>query len=234
MARVRRVVLFLVCLAGTALIAPAMASAQAPLIVSVTSRDTDYSWTGDPATVTGRATYTDGNAAALQPLTVESRPYPYTGAFTPVATIPTDANGQFTYEQRPTKNVQVRIRGDSGQASPILTFRVFALSQEGGLKSLKHGRYRARETSLVPTGFKIAKAYLYFCKPKAKRCSFAKTGKAKISGQRLTASALFTPPKKYAAKKYTVFFRYVPKAGWGDSNPSERKKPKQTLPASSS
>jgi hypothetical protein len=31
-----------------------------------------------------------------------------------------------------------------------------------------------------------------------------------------------------------VFFRYVPKAGWGDSNPSERKKPKQTLPASSS
>jgi hypothetical protein len=226
----RRLTLFLVCLALTALLAPFAASAQAPSItVSINSRDTDYLWTGDPATVTGRATFTDGNVADLKPLIVESRPYPYTGAFTTVATILTDPNGRFTYEQRPTKNVQIRIRSDVGQPSPILTLRVFASAQEGGLKSLKHGHYRASETSLVPDGFKMAKTYLYFCKPKAKKCTYAAKGKTKIDGQRMTATATFKPPKKYAAKKYTVFFRYVSKAGWGDSNASERKKPKKTL-----
>lgn len=227
----RRVVLLLVCLCGAALLAPSFASAQEAITVSINTRDTDYSWTGDPATVTGRATLADGQAAQGRPLTVESRPYPYTGPFTPETQILAGNDGRFTYERRPTKNVQIRIRSDAGQASPILTFRVFALAQEGSLKSLKHGRYRAGETSLVPGGFKIAKAYLYFCKPKAKKCTYAAKGKAKISGQRMTTTASFKPPKKYAAKKYTVFFRYVPKAGWGDSNASERKKPKKTLPA---
>jgi hypothetical protein len=229
---VRRAGLLAACLAAALLLAPAVASAQAPLTVGIITHDTDYSWTGDPAQVTGKATYSsDGSAAALQPLIVESRPYPYTGAFTQIGSIVTGADGRFTYQQRPTKNVQIRIRGDAGQASPILTFRVFALAQEGGLKSLKHGGYRATETSAVPDGFKIAKVYLYFCKPKAKKCTYAAKGKARISGQRMTAKAKFKPPKKYAAKKFTVFFRYVPKAGWGDSNASERKKPKKTLPA---
>jgi hypothetical protein len=226
--------LFLVCLIATALLAPAVAAAQEALIVSVNTRDTDYSWTGDPATVAGRATLPDGQAAQGRILTVDSRPYPYTGPFTPIGQVLSGNDGRFTYEQRPTKNVQVRIRGDAGTPSPILTFRVFALAQEGGLKSLKKGRYRASETSLVPDGFQIAKAYLYFCKPKAKKCKYAAKGKARISGQRMTTQAKFKPPKKYAAKKYTVFFRYVPKAGWGDSNASERKKPKKTLAATDS
>jgi hypothetical protein len=227
---VRRVTVLFACLIAATLAVPAVASAQEAITVSITSRDTDYLWTGTPAKVTGRATLADGQAAQGKILTVESRPYPYTGAFTPAGVVLTGNDGSFTYgEQRPTKNVQIRIRGDAGQTSPIVTLRVFANPQEGGLKSLKHGSYRASETSLVPAGFKIAKVYLYFCKPKAKRCTFAKTGKAKINGQRMTASATFKPPHKYAAKKYTVFFRYVPKAGWGDSNSSERKQPKKTL-----
>jgi hypothetical protein len=225
----RRFTVLVACLIAGTLLAPAAASAQEALFVSITSRDTDYLWTGDPATVTGHAALADGQAAQGRVLTVESRPYPYTGPFTVTTQILSDNAGNFTYPLRPTKNVQVRIRGDAGQTSPIATFRVFALAQEGKLKSLKHGRYRASETSAVPEGFKIAKAYLYFCKHKAKRCTFAKTGKAKVSGQRMTASAIFKPPAKYAATKYTVFFRYVPKAGWGDSNSSERKKPKKTL-----
>ena len=231
----KRLTTLIVCLVATALLAPSVASAQEALDVSINSRDTDYSWGGDPAQVTGTARFSvDGSVAALKQLTVESRPYPYTGAFTPVGSIITGADGRFTYEQRPTKNVQIRIRGAAGQASDILTLRVFALAQEGDLKALKKGRYRATETSIVPAGFKIGRAYLYFCKPKAKKCTYAAKGKAKVRGQRLTASANFKPPRKYAAKKYKVFFRYVPKAGWGDSNRSELSKPKKTLAASDS
>ena len=229
----RRLTLLIVCVAAAALLAPPVASAQEALIVSVNTRDTEYSWTGDPAVVTGRATLPDGQAAQARVLTVESRPYPYTGAFVPDGVILAGADGRFTYERRPTKNIQIRIRGDAGQASPILTLRVFALAQEGDLKSLKKGRYRATETSLVPDGFEIGRAYLYFCKPKATKCTYAARGKAKVSGQRLTVSATFKPPRKYAARKYTVFFRYVPRAGWGDSNKTELRKPKKTLAADS-
>lgn len=230
----RRLAVMLACAAAVALTAPAAAPAQESLVVSITSRQTDYLWTGDPAKITGRATFLDGNVAALKPLTVETRQYPFKGAFTPTGQILTDMEGRFTYTDRPTKNVEVRVRGDAGQTSGAVIFRVFASAQEGDLKSLKRGRQKAIETSLVPSGFKLAKAYLYFCKPKAKRCTFAKTGKARISGQRLTATAVFRPPSEYAAKKYTVFFRYVPAAGWGDSNSAERKRPKKTLPADGS
>ena len=227
----RRIALLVICLSVAALAGPSITSAQEALIVSINSRDTDYLWTGDPAKVNGRATLADGQAAQGRILTVESRPYPYTGPFTAIGQVLSGNDGRFTYEQRPTKNVQIRIRGDAGQASPILTFRVFALAQEGALKSLKKGKYRASETSLVPEGFMIAKAYLYFCKPKARKCTYESKGKTRISGQRMTASATFKPPRKYAAKKYTVIFRYVPKAGWGDSNSSERKRPKKTISA---
>jgi hypothetical protein len=233
-AGVRRFIALASVAVSAAVCVPGVASAQESLTVSITSRQTNYLWTGKAAKVVVRATLPDGQAAAGRIITVESRPYPYTGGFVADGQSVADGDGRFSYERRPTKNVQVRFRGPAGPPSEMVTLRVFGSPQQGKLKALSGGRQRAVENSLVPPGFRIAKTYLYFCKPKAKVCTFAKTGSAKIRDELMTAIATFKPPAKYAAKDYTVFFRYVPKAGWGDSNALERLRPKRTLPAGDS
>ena len=219
--------LVVTCAASTA----PSASAQEPLYVAVTATQPDHLWTGDPATISGRVTLADGQVAAGRVVTVEGRPYPYTGAFTEQAKLIVGTDGRFVYTARPVTNMQVRIRGDAGQVSQTVPLRVFHFALSGELQALRKGRQRATELSAVPPGYAISKTYLYFCRPKAKRCSYVAKGRARVSGQRMTARATFTAPRKYRGKRYKVVFRYVPRPGWGDSNAAERRKPKQSIAA---
>ena len=212
------------------LVAAAPSSAQEAVAVTVTSDETiDHLWSGDPATIRGLATLGDGTPAAGRSLIVESRPYPYTAPFAEEARITASATGTFSYAKRPLRNLQLRIRGEAGQTSQITNLRVFHLALSGKIKALQDGRQKASEVSAVPAGYGLAKAYLYFCKPKAKSCTFTKSATKRVTGQRMTVNANFTPPEKYADKNWRVIFRYVPKAGWGDSSASERRKPKRTI-----
>ncbi|HWI22738.1 MAG TPA: carboxypeptidase-like regulatory domain-containing protein [Baekduia sp.] len=206
-------------------------AASAEAFVTITAVNADHAWTSDPATIAGRVTGPDGQPLAAAALTVEARGYPYTAAFAVVGTVTTDADGRFTYSATPVKNLQVRIRDTTGAISKVVSLRVFQFSLEGKLKPLSDGRQRVTELTSVPAGYRIARAYLYFCKPKAKRCDYMARGRAHISGQQMTTRATFTPPYRYRLKHYTVVFRYVPRPGWGDSNALERRRPKLSIAA---
>jgi hypothetical protein len=222
--------LVLVLAASAVAQAPAPPPAPEQLAVTVSNDLTlDHLWSGQPVVVRGLATLPDGAPAVGRTLIIESRPYPYTAPFTEEARIVVAAGGTFSYTKRPQRNLQLRVRGEAGQPSQITNLRVFHLALSGRIKALGGGRQQASEVSAIPVGYKLARAYLYFCRPKAKRCQYMSTGKARISGQRMTAKATFRPVARYADKNWRVIFRYVPRAGWGDSTASERRKPRRTI-----
>lgn len=215
-----------------ALAAAQSAPAQAPpeqISLTVVSAQTRHIWTRAPVTIAGRATLADGQPAAGRVLTVQGRPYPYNGPFTDQAKLLVGTDGSFGYTGRPVRNMQLRIVTPAGAVSQVYAVRVFHLALDGELRSLRRARMRATEVANVPEGYRISRVYLYLCRRNAERCSYLARGTATISGQQMTARATFPTPR--GVRRYSVLFRYVPRAGWGDSTASERRRPKRTIAA---
>jgi hypothetical protein len=201
-------------LALVALAAPATAAAAGELTVSPSSGRF-----GDSRRVEGRITDAAGTPLAAQPVSIEARLWPFTGAFAPVAAATTDAAGRFSARGlTPERNVDVRAVAADGTSTPVVrvwTYPAFTLRyrQIGRRRIRITQRYRTpRDVQLrAPTLFYLARAS-------------AKTGRVRARARtqrtapgRFVAAATVRLPASWKGRfRYASCFRYTPHSGMGD------------------
>ncbi len=206
--------------------------APPPVLLTISSVEGDHLWGSDPAFAEGRARFADGQPAPGREVKIEARrdgtsePFSVTGSFV------TDSAGTFRVTFRPRRNLEVRLRPDSGEPTATFRLRAFhrALAKGSGLKRLRDGRERVTEVAAVPPGYRLARAWLYFCRARAKRCTYAARGTSRVNGERMRTVARFRVPRRYRNRSWHVIFRYVPQPGWGDGTATERRRPLRTIP----
>ena len=223
-----------VVLPAAALPAAAQEPPPAPPPVSLTIADIegDHLWGAGPAVAEGRARFGDGQPAPGREIRIEARRDGSSEPFSVTDTFKTDSAGTFRVTFRPRRNLEVRLRPDAGEPTATFRLRVFhrALAKGSGLKRLRDGRERVTEVAAVPPGYRLARAWLYFCRARAKRCTYAARGTSRTSGERMRTVARFRVPRRHRNRSWHVIFRYVPYPGWGDGTATERRRPLRTIP----
>ena len=189
--------------------------------------------------VTGTAT--DGaTPLAGRQVRLESRRFPYRGAWKLRGTRTTNARGEFAFAPRLDRNHEVRVRlvgrgvlpGDGTYVPPegdtlsvvrdVFVLPAFTLDFE----QLRRGVIRITQVYSVPKGVKLTKATRFYvgpCKLKQGRCTArsaplrAKAKTKKLRKGRYRARAKVKVPKRFNGRfQYVSCFPYSPGSGMGD------------------
>lgn len=196
------------------LVLPASASA-AELTLTVQQPDVRF---GSPHEAAGALTEA-GAPLPGQKVTLTARPYPYRGAFEPVAEATTGPDGTFSFSERFERNVQLQAHAPAQNAfSRVARAYVFPRAAIS-FQHLGGERIRIVQSYRVPAGVSFTAPTLFYAGPKKAR-SGPVIGRAKprrTGSGRFRASIVYRLPKAWNGNfQYGTCFRYSEGSGLGD------------------
>jgi hypothetical protein len=202
--------------AVAALLAAAAPAAASQLDVAVAPPGAQL---GDAHTATGRMKADDGTPMAGRRISLEVRPYPFTGRFRPIDHTTTDEKGRFRFRGIALdRNADVRVVAFDGTTSGIA--RAFTYpSHDLTYRALDARHIRFTQTYRTPRDVKLTRRTFFYVgkasRPTAPIAAKAKTTRTRKG--RFRSQATITLPKSWKGRfHYASCFRYSPGSGMGD------------------
>jgi hypothetical protein len=174
---------------------------------------------GDAHSAIGHMKADDGTAMAGRRISLEVRPFPFTGRFRPVDHATTDDNGRFSFRAIALdRNTDIRVVAFDGTTSGIA--RAFTYPRhELTYHALDNRHIRFTQTYRTPRDVKLTRQTLFYV-GKASRTSAPIAARAKTSrtgSGRFRSRATVTLPRSWHGRfHYASCFRYSPRSGMGD------------------
>jgi hypothetical protein len=177
---------------------------------------------GAPHDGAGRLTEA-GSPLAAQPIVVEARRYPFSGAFEKVGEASTDADGRFSFRGRFDRNVELRATAPAQNVhSPLVRAYVFPRPVLS-FRSLDGGAIRITQAYRLPAGSRLTAPTLFYAGPRGAR-ALPRIGRAmprKVGRGRWRASVEYKLPREWNGRfRYAACFRYSEGSGMGDPRAS--------------
>jgi hypothetical protein len=172
----------------------------------------------------GAGRLTDAGAPlAAQPIVVEGRRYPYSGAFRKVGDATTDADGRFAFRARFDRNVQLRAVAPA-QSVRSATVRAYVFPRPFlSFKALDGGRIRITQSYRIPAGSRFTAPTIFYAGPRRAQ-TLPRIGTAeprRIAPGRYRASLVYRLPRAWNGRfRYAACFRYSEGSGLGDPRAS--------------
>jgi hypothetical protein len=177
---------------------------------------------GTPHEGAGRLTEA-GAALAAQPIVVEGRRYPFTGAFRKVGEATTDADGRFGFRGRFDRNVELRAVAPAQRARSALVRAYVFPRPVLSFRALDGGSVRITQTYRLPAGSRLTAPTLFYAGPRGSQ-ALPRIGRAaprKVGRGRWRASLDFRLPRDWNGRfRYAACFRYSEGSGLGDPRAS--------------
>jgi hypothetical protein len=202
--------------AAVAALAGAAPAAASQLDVAVAPAGAQL---GDAHEATGRMRDDDGTAMANRRISLEVRPFPFTGRFRPVDHATTDGKGRFRFRGIVLdRNADVRVVAFDGTTSGIA--RAFSYPRHDLTYRAADARHiRFTQTYRTPSDVKLTRRTFFYV-GKASRHSAPIAARAKTvrtsKGHFRSRATIRLPAAWHGRFHYASCFRYSPKSGMGD------------------
>jgi hypothetical protein len=182
---------------------------------------------GAGTTVRGAVTEA-GVPLAAQPVVLEALRYPFHGAWRPLATAVTGADGGFSFTRALDRNHRLRVRhAPTGALSPTLRAYVYP-SFRLTFQELPGGAIRITQTYRVPRDVRLRRRTRFYVGPQTRRRAplRAVVPTRRVGPGRYRAMARVRIPASYGGRfRYVSCFPYSPGSGMG--NPDRRCPPRR-------
>lgn len=217
MSRARPLVALLVAAATAALALPGGAGGQAPVPTLELRPAAGVAYPGEQA-IDGVIEERGRPAAGLE-VTVEIRPFPFTGEYSVAGTLVSDAAGRISLNRHFARNHQVRLRvtGTEVTTAPetAYAFPGFRLSY----RRLARNVLRLTQDYTVPREVRLTQPTLFYLGRRGAATApyRARAATRRISAGRYRSQATVRVPQSYRGRfSYASCFRYSPGSGMGN------------------
>jgi hypothetical protein len=160
---------------------------------------------------------------AGQRIELQGRPYPYDGAFKPLATATTDAHGEFAFTRRFDRNMQLQAVAPDAQATSKIARAYVFPRPRSVFKALARSRLKITQYLRAPANVRLTAPTNFYLAPKGAKIArrVARAMPRKIGRGRFKATATVDLPRAWKGQfKYASCFRYSEGSGLGDPRAS--------------